>query len=463
MYIYFKVKEEQHFKWETKSGIENTQLHSDTEYYRNGEKIKPDTEDLIKAYMLGTTPIPCDESLGVTKEPTQKGLKCIGFTPKSRISDEFMAGNGNYLVLPKKGQEASQKMFIALVRAMIETDVVMIAQKVHANGFNRKLVVLIPNTEKEFPCLTMIELYYADHYCNWSFPPLKTKKTEPTAEQSAAVEKLIETMDLTNIFDDDEDETKELFPVKNLTHISVQHIYETITKRALNPKQPVPTLDNKLAEALEIPPKIKEKSADAVKVIKELFKLQEVKKPGKRELIRKLGDIPALPSDDGPIVSDNNQNTNAQNENSRIIIEVGTVTPAKDFLLLVERGENFTKVCTQIRNIISDLIFKSMTNQNEKIAEAMMTFREEAKFYGPWEYNDWIKELKIQIINRKKFDFWEEVVVKEQLGLIPISESDLVTSLTDEEAQEFYRISSSLSADKTNVTEESVDDLLDNI
>lgn len=132
----------------------------------------------------------------------------------------------------------------------------------------------------------------------------------------------------------------------------------------------------------------------------------------------------------------------------------------------MHRGERFATLCLQIQNVISDLVFKTVVISNLKVARAIMIYREEAKLLGPFRYNEWIKEFKTMLLKRNKMEFWENVIVKEQFGLIGFKDSEMST-ITDKEVMEFYEIN--LGAGTTNVgdgaagddDDEDVNDLLD--
>ena len=92
-----------------------------------------------------------------------------------------------------------------------------------------------------------------------------------------------------------------------------------------------------------------------------------------------------------------------------------------------------------------------------------MMYREEAKLFGAFRYNDWIKEFKGMLLARNKIDFWENIVVKGEFGLITNKECDLCT-VTEDEAEEFYKnnISSKImlpAGDRLD-DEDDIDDLL---
>jgi ATP-dependent DNA helicase 2 subunit 2 len=130
--------------------------------------------------------------------------------------------------------------------------------------------------------------------------------------------------------------------------------------------------------------------------------------------------------------------------------------------LLLRNGERFATLCTQIQNIISDLVFKQISIQMEKVAKALLIYREEAKLLGPYIYNSWIEQFKTSLLNRKKHEFWEEVIVKEGLGLISANENDMST-VTEQEVEDFYKLNLNKAVATTEADNIDVDDLFANM
>lgn len=93
----------------------------------------------------------------------------------------------------------------------------------------------------------------------------------------------------------------------------------------------------------------------------------------------------------------------------------------------------------------------------QKILESIMMYREQSKLYGPFNYNNWVKELKAVIVQRNRLDFWE-TIVKEGFGLITVNESGIST-ITADEQQAFYDIASKDTNQPTAMEYEDDDDL----
>lgn len=226
--------------------------------------------------------------------------------------------------------------------------------------------------------------------------------------------------------------------------------------RALYPTQPIPLPDQDLMDLLDIPEKIKQNSSEPIAKVKELFPLEAIVKPSKKMLFQKLqhNATNSNPDDIEPMVADELQST---------LIEVGTVTPDEDFMHLLVRGEKFATVCNQMQNVLHNLVFKALQMQTEKIARAIMMYREQAILLGAYRYNEWVVEFKKILLERNKIEVWENVFVKERFGLISAKECEMST-VTDEEVEGFYKSESvGTRVNEDNLMDDDFDDLLANM
>ncbi|XP_055387332.1 uncharacterized protein LOC129615929 [Condylostylus longicornis] len=126
-------------------------------------------------------------------------------------------------------------------------------------------------------------------------------------------------------------------------------------------------------------------------------------------------------------------------------------TPVEDFEKLIkenvencvdddERISNFDKYSAEMRSVINKILFKTPPVPKEKLLATFKTYRDEACFYNPYDYNDWIREIKSNLIERKMVDAWEEIIVKNQLGLLWARDCDFFDDIEDKEPIEFYKI-----------------------
>lgn len=452
--------------FKTESIDPNAEVKLKTDYFKNDKVYEPDYENLIKGYMYGSTVVPYDsKDMDIDYKSGEQRLSCLGFTAASNILEEYLCGTGAHVVVSRKDCVASEAKLAALVKAMIELDVVLIATKVYRRDTRPKINVLMPTYRKRYPCFIMLELCFQEEVALLKFPPLISNKHKPTDAQYEAIDKLIDSMDLMDALGD-ETGAREAFALHKTLNPIHQHTYRTIAHRALFPKAPLQVMDEELKKLVDVPPKVRERSKAAVEDVKNLFPLTEIKINTRLKWLQRMSKINVQTDVATASASQQNDvNDEGELDEQRTVVEVGTVSPAEDFALLLKRGEKFATLCTQIQNVISDLVFKSMTVQYEKVAMAMMMYREEAKILGPYRYNEWIVEFKKSLLARNKQEFWEQVLVKEAFGLIGANESDMST-ITANEVEEFYNTnvaSKSSSAGDDNADYVDADDLFANM
>lgn len=428
--------------------VANTVTRLVTEYTKNNETIeKPDDKELLKAYMYGSQIVPLHDKDEVKN--TEQCLACLGFTKREYVLSEHLAGKGCHTVLARKDSLKSASLFASLVAEMQQGGHVMIARKVYRKGLNPMIVALLPNNIKNIPCFTMIQLPFSNDVSVFEFPKLQTKRTEPSKEQERAIAEFVNAMDLMNAIDDTG--ITEAFALETSLNPVHQHMCRSIAYRALHPTDPLPKIDPELVAMIDVPPKIKKASESILSEIEELFPLEVAAVRVKKVFGQNNNSIDAQSGADTMDVDDTDTDI------GKAVIAVGTVTPAEDFAHLLKKGERFTTVTDQMQTVIFDLIFRTASLQLEKILECLVMYREQSKIYGPFTYNNWIKELKTSIVQRNRVDFWQEAIVKEGLGLITVNESPIST-VSIEDQLEFYEISSK-DAHQTVAMEADEDDL----
>lgn len=462
---YLLISEEKGLgSFKTESVDPNAFVKLKTDYFKNDKIFEPDYDNIIKGYMYGSTVVPYDSQMDFDYKSGEQCLACLGFTAAGNILEEYLCGTGTHVVVAKKDCAASEAKLTSLVKAMIELDVVMIATKVYRRDTRPKINVLMPTFRRRYPCLTMLELVFQEEVALLKFPPLLSNKHKPTDAQYEAIENLIDSMDLMNGLDD-ETGSKEAFALHKTLNPIHQHVYRTVAHRAIHPKTPLPAMDEELRKLVDVPPKIRERSKEALEDIKNLFPLKEIKVNARLKWLQKTAKINVQSDGEVPSTSSQPNDGDEDLDDQRTVVEVGTVTPAEDFALLLKRGEKFATVCTQIQNVISDLVFKSMTAQNEKVAMAIMIYREEAKLLGPYRFNEWIAEFKKSLLSRNKQEFWEQIIVQERFGLIGAAESEMST-ISANEVEEFYNIGAASKVgnnDEDNADYVDADDLFANM
>lgn len=367
-----------------------------------------------------------------------KGLRFIGVTSVSCISEEFFAGTGTWSVGPQKGSQTAPLLLTALSKALHRLNSALIARYTHSNKSAPKLMALFPNTsvdssECEHNSLLMHELFFKDNFVEILFPPLES--TETTQDQIDIIDKFIDSMNLsgsnTTIGGNAGGKSSPYF--KKLLDPGLQHTFRAIVHRALNPGDPLLKPDNDILDMIKPPKEMETKPI--VDQMKNLFALEPVVKSKKEIFMESLQNRKSIQNVEAVPASDcANANTNDEN-----IKEVGTLNPGDDFILLFNRGERFDILATQIQNVILQIVLKSMDLIVESVVKGIFVYREFAKQKAPYKFNEWIVNFKEVLDQHGKFDLWVQSVVNERLGLITSNESELST-VSEAEAEEFLRV-----------------------
>lgn len=427
---FISSKSEFKLELKTQSTVPDMQVINSTKYFKNIEEIFPVSEDLIKGYMLGSTPIPFDEDLEIKQAKSKKGLQCLFFTKETSLSKNYFSGNGTYSVLPKKMSTQSTAVFNSLVFYLNQSNIVMVAKKVFRDNTNPKLVALLPRIINNVPQFVMIELFFSNQLLDMHFPKLTSKAFESNELELKSVENFIKSKSL--------DE----FDLKNIPNSSLNFTINYLSNR-LNG---FAVLDeNCFSDKTS-------SSTELINQMKEHFILETRKTPANKK------------KEEEPVQQEDNQNNNTVVDYGGIK-QIGTVTPSDDFLFLVARdvsqindtalrNQKFDQYAEQLQSVIERLLFKSITIQTEKITLALETYRNEAELYSAEGFNLWMLNLKTQIQSRKMNAFWENVIVQKSIGLIS----------KGSEQQSFFIINKeTVEAIDENTNNDDLDDMFDNM
>lgn len=369
-------------------------------------------------YLYGGVSVPFEDA---NKESGTKGLRCLGFTDISNIRMEYLKGDTIWLVIPQKGFEFSSKCYSALMNAMGNMNVALIAHYTYRDGTAPKMMAIFASDDS----MHMYELFFKDNIIDTNFPLLNSKSTAPSAEQLDFMDKFIDSMDLVAEHDLDQGFVKTTEQFKPLLDPGLQNMYRVIANRAINPKDPV------LKPHPDIMVLITPQKQPDVDGLKTLFPLKPIKLTNKEKLLQNLSKANEDAIDE-PIASNSNQNFSE-------ISEIGTIRPAEDFMDLWNQGKGFDELSKQIEKVIADLVMNSMICMNDKVIPAMFAYRETARLKAAYKYNEWITEFKQQLIEREKHQLWQ-LIVDEQLGLITAEESKFMVLVSSEDALAFYKI-----------------------
>ncbi|XP_039952392.1 X-ray repair cross-complementing protein 5 [Bactrocera tryoni] len=450
------MKDESNIKLKKCWGQDDELISRELKSFVRGSEIEPTEEELIDGYMLGSTPIPYDESLKDNKERYEPGLKFVGFIKRNSIPEEYFCGDSLYWIVHQKGMNASAQKLDALVRAMTNSNMAMLCCKVFSTAFNTpKMVVLLPNKlNSDRPAsLTMVEIAYHSQHQYFQFPRLRTQKTECTKEQIAAIDDLIDSMDLTinaKVCDEPRDTYHpDLLPFESLAHIYEQNVLDVLERKILSnasedDEQFAEMLDDKnFVEIFWKVPEMREKNAKrAAKVVKFLFTLQENQPESKTNTTAKFKSE----------FIHNGASTATDSSSTLSFDRVSEDTPAEDFRQLIncivlkienrtERDAKFQVYAKQMRNTIWSLLFESKESLNyEKLETSLAVYRKQCYDFNAFDdYNNWISEIRTRVVQSKLQHFWQKVVADKDLGLCFVSTD---AEETKQALKEFYELPS---------------------
>eukprot|EP00731_Ephydatia_muelleri_P010449 Em0005g1035a len=205
--VFTKVMAEKPASWKKLSAISQASANPGTmavkmqrSYHRMDEdETEVDPDDISKGYRYGKSLIPItDADEEAMKLNPERQLCVLGFTKASAVKHQCLIGSSVQVVVGSPDDENASTAMSALIHALYETDMVGVARYVWRKNATPKLLALVPSIKADRECLLMFQLPFMEDIRQFVFASLPGKKKhfEPTADQLAAVDDLISTMDL---------------------------------------------------------------------------------------------------------------------------------------------------------------------------------------------------------------------------------------------------------------------------
>ncbi|XP_062604717.1 X-ray repair cross-complementing protein 5-like [Saccostrea cucullata] len=417
-------------------------------YHKNDEEeTEVEKEDIVEGHRYGTTLVPMseDDKLNM-KYKAEKCLKTLGFTKAENIKRHHFMGDNTHYVVADKDDEAAVVALSAVINALYETNMAMIVRKVYSAATAPKLGCLMPHIKSSYECLIYVELPFMEDIRQYTFGslPLKgetqaNKKYKPTDAQLEAINELINETDLSQAAEDEDGEKTEALKPKLIFNPYFQRLYQCLQHRALEPHEPLPELSPLIANSLKPPQEVVTRCEAQCDKIKELFKLEVVKKKedktGENMFKQKEEEEPSSKK----IKLDDDLGGGLAGMTKADVTEVGTVTPVDDFITLINQrdADRFEEASKQMQQRVEQLVTDSFGPQfYGKASDCLKALREQSvKKSEPTLYNNFMKKFKDFLIEKGRRDFWE-LIVDEKLGLITKTESE-DSRVTLEEAKAF--------------------------
>ncbi|GAA6002260.1 hypothetical protein JCM10207_003151 [Rhodosporidiobolus poonsookiae] len=226
------------------------------------------------------------------------GMEIVHFMKESDLRFEWRMGDVFY-VYASPGQLGSEKLFSSLLNAMVEKRSVAVVRFVK-KGFNSsklgrvkmpdpQLGVLYPHVTAEgIEYCYWVRMPYAEDVRNLNFPSLDrlfNRKGErihehrnlPTQAQEAAMDALVDSMDLTSAGPPDEDgNPTEWFTVDDSYSPAIHNIQNTLVFRLANGEGDLPHVPRVLTQYMDPPSSVVEQSDQARQAVIGAFDIKPV-------------------------------------------------------------------------------------------------------------------------------------------------------------------------------------------
>ncbi|XP_022297407.2 X-ray repair cross-complementing protein 5-like [Crassostrea virginica] len=417
-------------------------------YHKNDEEeTEVEKEDIVEGHRYGTTLVPMseDDKLNM-KYKAEKCLKALGFTKAENIKRQHFMGDNTHYVVADKDDETAVVALSALINALYETNMAIIVRKVYSAATAPKLGCLLPHIKSSYECLIYVELPFMEDIRQYTFGSLPVKeetqankKYKPTDAQLDAINELINETDLSQAVEDEDGEKTDALKPKLIFNPYYQRLYQCLQHRALQPHDPLPELSPLIANSLNPPQEVSARCEAQCDKIKDLFKLEQVKKEekktGENMFKQKEDEEPSVKK----MKMDDDLGGGLADLTKAEVTEVGTVTPVDDFIALINQknADRFEEASRQMQKRVEQLVTDSFGPQfYGKALDCLKALREQSiKKSGPTLYNNFIKSFKDFLIEKGRRDFWE-MLVDEKQALITKVESE-ESSVTLEESKEF--------------------------
>ncbi|CAB3372389.1 Hypothetical predicted protein [Cloeon dipterum] len=407
----------------------------DRAYSAKGGKRKiVEEEEVIKGFKFGTSIIPFSEEDKSAME-YKSGLPCLkilGFCKKRDIPPIMHIGNTTVNVFPVQNDQASIVAFKALVHTMHQMGRVAVVRRVVMNNGKLTLAALMPRILPDDERLICVELPFANDVTSYKFPRSKPQVSE---EQLKAVRDLVQNMNLMDAAADG----NEAFQARSTPNPIKIYANELVIQKHRSPDSPVDPPSKFIVSLLEPPKVIAKRAGEMEERLKDVFNIAQVRASSAKFKFPRTpkANTKTMQSEDDILEdqsSQDNVNNIAQSEAAQPghvkIVQVGSVTPAEDFLALVQQGVPLIDICQQCQTIILQLAVRAQ-NDLHKPLTAVRVMRQACAKDNPLPYNEWLPQFRNELSERNKLGLWL-LIMDENLGPITVEENPQAVMKRDE-------------------------------
>ncbi|KAL5493773.1 hypothetical protein EMCRGX_G014997 [Ephydatia muelleri] len=427
--VFTKVMAEKPASWKKLSAISQASANPGTmavkmqrSYHRMDEdETEVDPDDISKGYRYGKSLIPItDADEEAMKLNPERQLCVLGFTKASAVKHQCLIGSSVQVVVGPPDDENASTAMSALIHALYETDMVGVARYVWRKNATPKLLALVPSIKADRECLLMFQLPFMEDIRQFVFASLPGKKKhfEPTADQLAAVDDLISTMDLMTADIDEDGERTEALQPKLIPNPVIQRTFQCIQHRALHPGDPLPELQPHLARLVQPSEALLRQCSDSLQRIKDLFPITKVEKKADQNSAANVWRMSG-PELDLETEAPLSKKPRVEGEEFSMaslakgdVTQVGTVDPVEDYRKLMRQdSNNFIDVSKQLQNVVFKLVKESFGDTYyDKALSCVTALREESiKHAGADVFNKFLRDLKEETIGTRYAPFWDRV------------------------------------------------------
>ncbi|NWU97737.1 XRCC5 protein, partial [Upupa epops] len=390
-------------------------------------------DDTIQGFRYGSDIVPFskEDEEQMKYKTESKCFSVLGFSRSSQIQRHYYMGNQVLKVFAAKDDENAAVAFSALVHALDELNVVAIVRYAYDRRCNPQVGVAFPYIKDAYECLVYVQLPYMEDLRQYIFSSLKNRrKCVPTEDQLSAVDSLIDSMNL--VCEHDDGKTfEDLFKPSKIPNPHFQRLYQCLQHKAFHPNEPLPPIEQRLLEMLEVPCMVRERCQASLEKVKALFPLKEVGKKKEMTAQDVFKDNEDGPSAKKPKIEDEEGSFSIIKLAEGSVTSVGSVNPAEDFrILLRQKNSDFGDVSQQLINRIDQFLENKGSQYYMKGINCIRVFREEAVKMSKVRYfNDFLQALKSKVEDKALADFWE-IMIQDRISLITKDEAkeSLVTS-----------------------------------
>lgn len=244
--------------------------------------------DFDKAYKLGASVIPIISDLE-TQWQSKKGLEIINWVKAATFRRHFLLGEV-WNVFADENDLSAQLRLSSLSKAMNRQDKLAIVRYVRQNNADPKIGVLYPvertqgQTTAEY--FHFAEVPFSDDLKRYTFPSLNRAitaygkelnehRTLPSERMLQAMEGLVDSMNLSRLYVDDDGHEQSWFSPENSFNPAIHRMKDAVAWRAMHPNSTyIPEPHWEIKKFLDWPEEIAKASAEHARECAKLFNVR---------------------------------------------------------------------------------------------------------------------------------------------------------------------------------------------